>query len=357
MGDDFLHFLREENRANQVFRLICTIDTMFRPLLKSVVLGTAVISVLVFLVFFRLTLELHFNNPESLTESYDFHETGEEAQCFKNIDVSSKSPIPKVVHFLWGFGNHSEMTFMNYLAIRSALISVKPDTLKLHYEELSRDNIWFRRLQDSITLVRHNMTLEYPKQTEEHWQVSHMADALRLDILHREGGIYLDADVIALQSFDILLHNQRDVILGYEGGDRHGLCNAIILSRPDAAFLGQWIEGYNDFDPSEWNYHSVLLPKEISLDQPSQICTLAPTVFFWPTWTHRHIRYMHEDLSEEEIVEVKKLLDAHGGALYSNQLAYHAWSQVAKEEYLDGLTPELVREKDTRFNLMVRRFL
>lgn len=190
MGDDFLHFHREENRAKQVFRLICIINTMFRPLLKSVVLGTAVISVLVFLLFFRLTLGLHFNNPESLTKSYDFRETSEEAQCFKNIDVSSKSHIPKVVHFLWGFWNHSEMTCMNYLAIWSALISVKPDTLKLHYENLSRDNIWFRRLQDSITLVRHNMTVEYPKQTEEHWQVNHLTDALRLDILHREGGIF-----------------------------------------------------------------------------------------------------------------------------------------------------------------------
>lgn len=165
------------------------------------------------------------------------------------------------------------------------------------------------------------------------------------------------ASFIALKSFDILLHNQRDVIWVYEGVDRHGLCNAIIFSRPDGAFLGQWIEGYNDFVPSEWNYHSVLLPKEISLYQPSQICTLAPTVFFWLTWTHRHIRFMHEDLSEEEIVEAKKLLDAHGGALYSNQLAYHAWSQVAREEYLDSLTPELAKEKDTRFNLMVRRFL
>uniref|UniRef100_A0A093XU15 Inositol phosphoceramide mannosyltransferase 3 n=1 Tax=Talaromyces marneffei PM1 TaxID=1077442 RepID=A0A093XU15_TALMA len=306
---------------------------MYQPLPKSVIVGTAVVSVLLFLFFFRSTVEIHFNNSESLTESYDFHETSEEAQCFKNTHALSKSPIPKVVHFLWGFGNHPEITFMNYLAIRSALISLKPDTLKLHYEELNRDNIWFRRLQDSITLVHHNMTAEYPKQTKEHWQVSHLADALRLDILHREGGIYLDADVIALKSFDTLLHNQRDVILGSEGGDRHGLCNAIILARPNAAFLGQWIDSYSDFVPSEWNYHSVLLPKEMSLDHPSEICTLAPTVFFWPTWTHKHIRYMHEELSEEKVLEVEDLLDAYGGALYSNQLAYHAWSQVARKEY------------------------
>jgi hypothetical protein len=54
---------------------------------------------------------------------------------------------------------------------------------------------------------------------------------------------------------------------------------------------------------------------------------------------------------------VENLLDAYDGALYSNQLAYHAWSQMAREEYLDSLTLELAREMDTRVNLMVRRFL
>jgi hypothetical protein len=266
------------------------------------------------------------------------------------------NPIPNVVHFLWGFQN-PEMTFMNYLAIRSALVSLKPDTLKVHYEELNMDNIWFQKLKDSITLVHHEMAFEYPKQTQEKWQASHLTDALRLDILQNEGGIYMDTDVISLRPLDALRHSKKDVVLGHEGGDRHGLCNAIILARRDAPFLRRWIESYSDFSPKEWNYHSVILPKKMALDHPDQICTLAPTVFFWPTWTTGHIHHMHEPITPDEAREVENLLSFNGGALYQDQLAYHAWSQVARTEYLEKLTPEIVSEKDTRFNILVRRFL
>ena len=85
--------------------------------------------------------------------------------------------------------------------------------------------------------------------------MSHLSDALRLDVLQREGGVYMDMDIIALRSFDTIRNSSRDVVLGHEGGDRHGFCNAIILARKNASFLDRWIKSYVDFDPkNEWNY-------------------------------------------------------------------------------------------------------
>ncbi|KAJ6017352.1 hypothetical protein N7451_000731 [Penicillium sp. IBT 35674x] len=278
----------------------------------------------------------------------------EEAACF-NDGNGLFNPIPNVVHFIWGIQN-PEMNFINYLAIRSALISLQPEMLKVHYEELNMDNIWFQKLRDNITLVHHDMAFEYPQQTQEKWQSSHLADVLRLDILRQEGGIYFDTDVIALQSFDVLRHNERGVILGYEGGDRHGLCNAVIVARQDASFLHRWIESYRDFSPKEWNYHSVILPKQMALKFPDQICPLAPSVFFWPTWTINHIDFMHESITAEEAKKVEHQLNIYGGGLHRDQLAYHAWNQVARK-YLEQLTPDMVREKNTRFNIMIRKFL
>jgi hypothetical protein len=66
---------------------------------------------------------------------------------------------------------------------------------------------------------------------------------------------------------------------------------------------------------------------------------------------------MHEPITKDEALELEMILDANGGSLYPDQLAYHAWNQMAWEEYLQRLTPEIVRERDTRFNVMVRRFL
>jgi len=329
---------------------------MPRYLLNSaVILAIAVTWILIFLLYFHpiKTIRGLFSS-EMKVETYNFQETAEEAACF-NDGSDLSNPIPNVVHFIWGIQN-PETNFITYLAIRSALISLQPDTLKIHYEELNMDNIWFRKMRNNVTLVHHDMALEYPKQTQEKWQVSHLADVLRLDILRQEGGIYLDTDVIALQSFDTLRHNERDVILGHEGGDRHGLCNAVIIARQDASFLRRWIESYRGFSAAEWNYHSVVLPKQMALVFLAQVCPLAPTVFFWPTWTIKHVEFMYEPITADEAKKVENRLSVYDGGLHRDQLAYHAWNQVARK-YLKQLTPDIVRDKDTRFNIMVRRFL
>ena len=69
------------------------------------------------------------------------------------------------------------------------------------------------------------------------------------------------------------------------------------------------------------------------------------------------MEYMHEELSAQEARRVEREVRENGGGLYGNQLAYHAWSQNSFERFVGRLTPEIVRERDTRFNILVRRFL
>jgi hypothetical protein len=95
----------------------------------------------------------------------------------------------------------------------------------------------------------------------------------------------------------------------------------------------------------------------MAAEHPGLVCPLAPEVLFWPTWTNEHVRYMHEPITKDEARELELHLDANDGALYPDQLAYHAWGQMARSKYISHLTSEIVRDKDTRFNIMVRRFL
>jgi hypothetical protein len=99
------------------------------------------------------------------------------------------------------------------------------DQLNLHYTDLNEDNEWLRKLRANITLIRHDLNQEYPRQVEEKWHLAHVLDVMRLDILQRDGGIYFDTDIIALQPFDSLLHSPKDIVLGHEGCNRFGLCN------------------------------------------------------------------------------------------------------------------------------------
>lgn len=293
---------------------------------------------------------------EHEVETFDFIDTAAELDAFSPPDNQLRTgddAIPSVIHFIWGLRD-ADLTFINYLAIRSALVNAGIDEVKLHYFKLNEENEWFLKLKHDITLVPHRPEDLATAEARASWHVAHLSDVLRMEILFHEGGIYLDMDVFVFRSLAPLLANPKDVVLGHEGGNRWGLCNAVILARPRARFLGRWIESYASFDANEWNYHSVLLPKEMSLEYPDEVSALSPTVFFWPTWTDEHVQYMHDPLDSDAALEVQATLKQTGGGLYGNQLAYHAWSQRANERFLSKLTPESVLHVDTRFNLLVR---
>jgi hypothetical protein len=281
-------------------------------------------------------------------------------------------PIPNIVHFIFGLKNPlhdpdaGHFDFLNYLAVRSALVSLDPDALYIHYTYLAEPpspdadadpltNPWVRRLakNSKVKLVHH-------KPDPSTAQYAHLSDTMRLEFLLNQGGIYLDIDSFALRPFDDIRRSPHphDVVLGYEGGNRWGLCNAVIAARPNSTFVSRWLDSYSKVDLSrEWNYHSVVLPREMAEEHPDEVCALAPDAFFWPTWTWRHVEWMHAPLSSDEARYWKGEIDSNGGSLFDNQLAYHAWNQMAYDRHIKALTPELVRTRDTRFNLLMRKFL
>ncbi|KAI2463829.1 glycosyltransferase family 32 protein [Annulohypoxylon bovei var. microspora] len=286
-------------------------------------------------------------------------------------------PIPNHVHFIYGLSNPyskpsaGTFDFLCYLAIRSAIVGMKAEKVSLHYTYLADppspepntsplSNPWIRHLKDDIELVYHSPeeTAALKSSPDATWQVAHVSDILRLKLLQEQGGIYMDMDAFGFRPFTNLLKSSRDIMLGHEGGNRGGLCNAIMVARKNSSFIARWLREYSGADLSqEWNYHSVVLPKELELEHPDEVCTLPPNTFFWPTWTWSHIEFMHEQLSSDEARKWAAEIDKNGGSLYEDQLAYHAWSQMAWERHLSKLTPEIVRKRDTRFNMLVRDFL
>lgn len=317
-----------------------------------------------------------FSGQKYIEQTFQATET--ELACLRGHNLPGESqsddkhsnPIPNVVHFIFGLKNPYDspsagrFDFLSYLAIRSAIVSLNPEAIYLHYTYLSEPpspsadadpltNPWIQRLKPHIKLIHHP-----PGEFGTHY--AHLSDVMRLQFLHEKGGIYLDIDAFALRPFDGFLKTRspHDIILGAEGGNRWGLCNAIMAARANSTFVARWLETYENIDFSrEWNYHSVLLPKELAQEYPQEVCALAPDAFFWPTWTWRHVGWMHEKLDKETAEFWRKEIERHGGSLFDNQVAYHAWGQMAYDRYLKHLTPEVVRKRDTRFNLMVRRFL
>ncbi|KAI1150064.1 hypothetical protein F4825DRAFT_428126 [Nemania diffusa] len=329
-------------------------------------------------------------NPwsEQYQVGQDFVSTKDELDCLYGRTLpatlaSATDPppivelIPNHVHFMFGLSNpHDDprvgtFNFISYLAVRSAIVGIRAEKVSLHYTYLADppvhepnknpySNRWVHRLKDEITLVYHSPEeLEALKnQPSAHWQAAHVSDILRLKLLREQGGIYLDIDAFGLRPFTDLLRSPRDIIMGHEGGNRGGLCNAIMVARKNSSFIDRWTSEYSNVDLSyEWNFHSVILPKKLQLQHPEEICALSPSTFFWPTWTWHHVQWMHEPLTRQQARQWAAEINRNGGSLFGEQLAYHAWSQMAWDRFLSKLTPEIVRTRDTRFNLLVRRFL
>lgn len=116
---------------------------------------------------------------------------------------------------------------------------------------------------------------------------AHKADKLRLDILYKYGGIYMDIDTISYKSYKDYLN--YDFVIGiqeenYENKNITLYCNAILFSKKNNIFIEKWINEYeNHFIPQGWCEASVHLPSiifnNLSINEKSNIKILEKNVF------------------------------------------------------------------------------
>lgn len=394
--DDMQHFCTRvpqhpssDHSMSKAFPSNMSVMAAFRRRRGGFVVPLVFLALATYLCFPQIVLlgdRLRQTGPWSAQGDFEqsFVPTKDELNCLHGSlsssphdEFTAAEPIPNHVHFIYGLSNPykkpgaGRFDFLCYLAVRSAIVALKAEKVFLHYTYISDPpspdtnaspltNSWIKRLEKDITLVHHSPEeiANLKSRPEAAWQAAHISDVLRLKLLQSQGGIYLDMDAFALRPFTDVLKSPRGIVLGYEGGNRNGLCNAIMAAHPNSSFVDRWLDSYDGQDLSrEWNYHSVILPGEMQKSHPTEVCALPPTSFFWPTWTWRHVEWMHETLDRQQAQYWTAEVERNGGSLFEDQLAYHAWSQMAWGRYLKGLTPRVVRTRDTRFNIMVRRFL
>ena len=188
--------------------------------------------------------------------------------------------IPRRIHFIFGlepsFGN-KPFSFVHYLAIRSAAVVNRPDEIVFHYAH-EPDTKWWEAAKKLVTLDRVKPRDEIFGRPISHF--AHKADILRLELLNAEGGIYLDIDTFCIRPLEPLL--VHDSVMGVE--PNAGLCNAVILARPQSEFIKRWIEHYRDFDDTLWDLHSVQLPYSLALAYPGLVHVESEYSFFFPTY-------------------------------------------------------------------------
>ncbi|KAI9324024.1 nucleotide-diphospho-sugar transferase [Zopfochytrium polystomum] len=257
-----------------------------------------------------------------------------------NLDPDpSQFKIPKIVHFVFGlqpnFGDFP-FQFVHYMAIKMAHTSIKPDVIMLHYKYEPKGE-WWERAKKLVKLVYVESvpTKIFGNPVEN---ISHQADILRMQVVLKYGGIYLDSDMMVFRSLDPLLHHET--VLGKE--DEAGLCNAMIMAAPNATFMREWYNRYTTFNDLEWSEHSVKLPLRLASNPRDDICVMPRVSFFYPSYHRNHCEFVH--LADEYIFD------------NGYQYAYHA-SNHASGTWTKEITPEVVMTKNTSFTRLLRPFL
>jgi hypothetical protein len=274
--------------------------------------------------------------------------------------------IPNILHFVFGmapdFGG-KPFSLVHYLSLRSAVELNKPNTAILHYQYEPRGE-WWEKSKPLLTLNK--IVAPDSFMGRQLYHVAHKADIVRLQALKETGGIYLDLDTISVRPMtDLLNHsfaigqelkpkyipkNWRQSIkykLGLikeSSKNATGLCNAVLLSEKNSEFVNLWLDEYKTFRSKGrdkyWNEHSVQVPERLAAIHPEKITQLSPYAFHYPLYDKAGLQSMFEEVTE-----------------FPEAYLHHLWESFSWDQYLSQLTVEGIKNRDTTYNLIARKFL
>lgn len=278
------------------------------------------------------------------------------------------SMIPNILHFVFGmapdFGG-KPFSLVHYISVRSAVGLNNPEKAYFHYQ-YEPEGPWWEKAKPLLTLNK----ITAPEQIfgNRLYHVAHQADVVRLQMLKETGGIYMDLDTISVKPFTGLL--QHSFVIGEElkvkavpknwrqkmkqnmrrwmGNDDHestdGLCNAILLSEKNSAFVNRWLDSYRSFRSKGrdkyWNEHSVLLPLQLAEAHPDELVRLGPYAFHYPLYNAEGLKQLFEENHN-----------------FHEALAHHLWESNAWEPYMKNMEVQSILTNDTTYNLLARKFI
>jgi hypothetical protein len=186
-----------------------------------------------------------------------------------------------VVHYVW-FGHDLDFKFIHYLSFLSVHRYLAPDAIFVH-GELGPRGQWWDRVTLDVGNVYH-VNRSSPKTAPSGSQfkfAAHASDLVRTQVIYDFGGIYIDADVIILRSFDPL--RNYPTVMGRERNN--GICNGIIIAEPQAPFIKLLLEQYKNysFERETWAFRSVEYPHLLSLRFP-ELIHVENTSLQHPSW-------------------------------------------------------------------------
>lgn len=170
--------------------------------------------------------------------------------------------VPNIVHFV-RLGNLS-LSFIEVVCIRAAWLQQNPDILMIHCDNCSATTHsphWTYIKNIPRLSLRHVEKPEVIFGTKVSW-IQHASDIVRIRVLRKYGGIYLDSDSYLIRSVD--KYRRYELAIGWPPGQSIG--NQIIVAHKDSEFLRLYYESYRGYRPDLWYYNAGHFPTEEILE-------------------------------------------------------------------------------------------
>tara|TARA_Y100000591_G_scaffold225479_1_gene196595 strand:- start:177 stop:1679 length:1503 start_codon:yes stop_codon:yes gene_type:complete len=217
---------------------------------------------------------------------------------------NSKNKIPNNVYYIFGFKKQTEeFLFCYYLSILSIYKYNNPDNIYFYYH-FEPYGIWWDKVQKFVILKKVDIPTNWDKKKITNY--AHASDKLRMNLLYKYGGIYVDIDTICVKSYHKLLDN--DCVMGIQK-EPLGLCNAIMMCKPKCQFFKNWLNEYeNNFisanfgdKNNSWDNASVLLPFKLYLKNKKLITVLNTNYFFDANWDETSLIFEKDNCINDDL--------------------------------------------------------
>jgi len=278
--------------------------------------------------------------------------------------------IPNILHFVSGMAPYIEgksFSLAHYLSVRSAVEINKPSVAYFHYQYEPQGE-WWQKAKPFLTLKKTDPPENFMGRPLYH--AAHKADVVRLQTLYEYGGIYLDMDTICVKPLTELLSHRlvigQELNLPYTPKNKRqkiklairkklglanqlllpkpGLCNAVLLAEKDSKFIRLWMEEYKSFrsrgKDKYWNEHSGRVPLKLASHYPDLVTLINPYAFHYPLYNAAGMKSMFEEVTE-----------------FPEAYLHHLWESFSWDKYLSKLTTGEIRNHDTTYNIIARKFL
>ena len=276
--------------------------------------------------------------------------------CQRTIHSHHTRRTPKIFHTILISKDgkmRPEMTMLHYCSLKSIRFHHPTWVINLYVTKGALPTgIWYERAKFELDIVVQELDSaefdEYMGSKIEYF--THKTDVLRLIKLQEVGGVYIDLDVLVLNSFEPLRITGEYIATREDDADRLG--SGVMISPPNNTFLTDVAAGYRTFRSKGRDEYFVETIQErpfklLTAEQPSNVLLVKCDALLAPKTLQTHLgqAIYFDRFFERDDFDI------------TDRFSVHIWTEL-NSKYVNKLSLDMLKlESETKFSSTFNRVI